>query len=87
MSERAWFKPKKFGYGYTPAGWEGWLAVMVYALVLAGGIALIVHLIAPAQDIWEILLTIAWTAVTTIAFMAVAAPRTEGEIRWRWGRG
>lgn len=30
-----WFKPKDFGWGFTPASWRGWVATLVFvALVL-----------------------------------------------------
>ena len=30
-----WFKPKRFGYGVTPATWEGWLVTVLFADPLA----------------------------------------------------
>ena len=24
-----WFKPRTFGYGWTPASWEGWVVTLV----------------------------------------------------------
>jgi len=39
----AWFKPKRIGWGFTPATWQGWLVtaafvgiVLVLAVTLAG---------------------------------------------------
>jgi hypothetical protein len=34
-----WFRPKSFGYGWTPATWEGWLVTglaVVVVVVVAG---------------------------------------------------
>ena len=28
MSERCWFPPKSFGYGWTPITWEGWVLTL-----------------------------------------------------------
>ena len=25
-----WFRRKTFGWGWTPAGWEGWLATLLF---------------------------------------------------------
>ena len=33
MERKPWFKPKRFGYGWTPASWQGW-AVTLVLLVL-----------------------------------------------------
>jgi hypothetical protein len=37
-----WFRPKRFGIGYLPASWEGWVATTVLALVIVG-IARLLH--------------------------------------------
>lgn len=29
-----WFKRKVFGWGWTPARWQGWVVVLVYVLAL-----------------------------------------------------
>ncbi len=29
-----WFKAKKYGYGWTPCSWQGWLIILVYLLVM-----------------------------------------------------
>jgi hypothetical protein len=31
---RPWFAPKSFGYGFTPTTWEGWLATVLFMLVV-----------------------------------------------------
>ena len=33
MSDRYWFRPKSFGYGWTPITWEGW-AVTLGSMVI-----------------------------------------------------
>lgn len=34
--KRGWFGPKRFGWGASPASWEGWLATLVFLLVFCG---------------------------------------------------
>ncbi len=31
---KAWFKPKKFGWGWAPISWEGWLVTIVFVFLL-----------------------------------------------------
>ena len=31
-----WFKRKRWGYGWTPAGWEGWLATLLMVFTAMG---------------------------------------------------
>jgi hypothetical protein len=30
MEKKLWFKNKRYGWGWTPATWEGWLAILIY---------------------------------------------------------
>ena len=31
-----WFRRKTFGYGWTPASWEGWVATLLFVLACIG---------------------------------------------------
>ena len=33
-----WFKPRTFGYGWSPASWEGWALTLVWMAVSGGGV-------------------------------------------------
>jgi hypothetical protein len=44
MSEKIiWFKRKKFGWGWTPSTWQGWLITLAFPFVLAIPIIFIKH--------------------------------------------
>jgi hypothetical protein len=30
-----WFKQKKYGWGWTPCNWKGWVTIAIYVAVLA----------------------------------------------------
>ncbi len=32
--KKLWFKRKRYGWGWTPATWEGWVVLAMYGLVL-----------------------------------------------------
>jgi hypothetical protein len=82
---RYWFKPKRYGYGATPATWEGWaftgLGVAIAAIVasvasrsghpFSGPVALMC---------WAVLAIIIVLTVVIVKF------KTDGAWRWRWGR-
>jgi hypothetical protein len=73
--KRGWFGPKVFGWGASPASWEGWLAtlVMILAMVVAGLI------IQPGGG------AAAWIArgVIVAAYLAVVALTYRGDARTR----
>ncbi|MGN6122149.1 MAG: hypothetical protein ACTHOJ_04255 [Sphingomonas oligoaromativorans] len=33
---RRWFRPKRLGFGYSPATWEGWFATALLVLAIFG---------------------------------------------------
>ncbi len=75
MTNRAWFRPKRFGWGMTPVTWQGW------ALTVGCLVAVIALMRSPLPD---------WVrgggAILVLAgLIIVAARRTEGPLRWRWG--
>ncbi len=34
LRKKPWFGPKRIGWGFRPATWQGWLVVAVYVAVL-----------------------------------------------------
>ena len=42
MNKRPWFRPRKFGVGWTPVTWEGWLVALLGVSVVMGANLLII---------------------------------------------
>ena len=81
---KVWFKPKRFGYGATPASWEGWLATALFCAALPADLILAPRLLAdPAAGRVASLIG---AAVLFATFVAVISLRGEGLWRWRWGQ-
>ncbi|TCM17798.1 hypothetical protein EDF56_105141 [Novosphingobium sp. PhB165] len=77
----AWFAPKRFGYGASwPIAWQGWLLMACYFGVL-GGIALLdkTGTIGGRAGAFTLFL------LATGLFLVIAARRTRGGWKWRWG--
>jgi hypothetical protein len=70
-----WFVPKRFGYGASPATWQGWLAT-------AGFIALFVLVVTRCRG------ALRWggAIILIAAFIALVYTKTSAEWRWRWGK-
>lgn len=77
---RYWFKQKRFGFGASPASWEGWslTAAFVAIIVLAAA-----WFAGAPQTRAAGFFTI--TFIVTLAFIAISWRTTEGGWRWRWG--
>ena len=80
-NEGAWFAPTKYGIGAgPPIAPQGWAVLSVYMLVMG----LCALLIGWDQDV-GLLFAIPLMIVATLVFIIVAAAKTRGGWRWRWG--
>jgi hypothetical protein len=79
--ERYWFKAKLYGWGWTPATWQGWLVIFVYiALVL-----LFSRMIDENSPPNEVAFTFMLPVLSlTIALLRICY-KTGEKPRWQWG--
>ena len=79
-----WFKRRRYGWGWIPVTWQGWLVVAGY-LVLVVALAP-AFLDAPqadqARELGFFLLFVAMATGGLIQISLLKGPRP----RWRWGR-
>ena len=63
ITRKAWFGPRRFGWGWTPVSWEGWLTSLVFvaAIVLAGSL-----LSSAARTVAIVVLIVALLAVSLL---------------------
>jgi len=72
-----WFRPKRYGWGASPANWKGWLATGIFlVLILAVNLAL-----AGEPPLFQV----GAFAVLLALFVWIVWNKTEGDWRWRWG--
>ena len=75
--EHDWFAPKRYGYGAgLPLRWQGWVVLAAYFVVIGLAALLIPYALAAFLSI---------VAIATAALLMVAARKTRGGLRWRWG--
>jgi len=85
MTSRAWFGHKRFGAGFNPKTWEGWLSLLLFVVVVPGGLKLILDRGAglPIPG----LIGTAWVVAATVAFLVlvwIKRDRTK-PVKFRWG--
>jgi hypothetical protein len=73
-----WFKPKLYGFGAVPVTWQGWTVVIVYIVALLGVTSTLGQTKPFATAVIAVLMTGALVVISWI--------KTEGGMRWRWGR-
>lgn len=75
--DKPWFAPKRYGYGAgLPVAWQGWALFAGYGLALLAAI-----LIAERSPLATLSIIVSATAL----LLFIAARKTRGGWRWRWG--
>lgn len=76
-----WFKRKLYGWGWTPATWQGWLVIVVYLIAIIA-FSLTIDETSPPEEVM-------FTFVLPIVLLTATVIRlgyTKGEKpRWQWG--
>ncbi len=74
-SKNLWFKSKKYGWGWTPATWQGWAIIIIYTL-------LTIFILAIDPISW---LSYVVTFILTLILLFICY-KTGERPRWRWGK-
>lgn len=85
MAERYWFKRKLFGWGWTPATWEGWLSMIVFFVLIFGNWQL--RYVTRLEEVTEhdMYWFVAESVVLTVLLIILCAHKGE-TLRWQWGK-
>jgi len=82
MDKKLWFRAKKYGWGWTPVTWQGWLATGLYTLA----IAIIVAVIGDGFESRGGVTTFFFLLfLITLPFIYICIEKGE-KPRWRWGK-
>lgn len=79
-----WFKRKKYGYGWTPVSWQGWLTVISFTVIILAT-AVILHKDTEknsfSTESYIFLAILIFAAIVTVALTLSKGPKP----KWRWG--
>lgn len=80
--EGYWFKRKIYGYGWTPATWQGWVSFVAYLCVL---IYFFLKVDIMSHSVSDTLIGFAVPlAVATVVFIYILYKKGE-KPKWQWG--
>jgi len=80
-----WFKSKRFGWGYVPISWEGWLSVAIFMVLiyLSGYLNNVYQEPINNKDLLSFLFDTFIIILVTLPFYQ---KKSKDKARWRWGK-
>lgn len=82
MKNPIWFKAKKYGYGWTPSTWQGWLILLFFIVAITGNFF---RIQAYSTDITDTLISFIPESIVMILLLIYICMLTGEEAKWRWG--
>jgi len=86
-TNKYWFKPKTYGYGYYPITWEGWIttAILLLIVLTSAYINNFFNIQTPPteENILRFFLDLILIIFSSEAFMR---RKTKGTVKWNWGK-
>lgn len=78
---KLWFKRKKYGWGWTPVTWQGWLVVLIYIVAVLVFALTIDESSPPREFIFTFVLPI---VILTLLLLRISYKKGE-KPKWQWG--
>ena len=88
-TKRYWFKAKRYGYGWTPATWEGWFVLGFFLLMLIPAIDAITvanNTTHSVSDFFYAAFFYITFMIVDLAVLIMVCYKTGEKPRWRWGK-
>jgi len=79
-----WFKRKKYGYGWTPTGRQGWLIVLLFLVAVLSSAVILLKDTPKNTFSIELFIFLAFTSIT-IVIAAIISLVKGPKPKWRWG--
>ena len=80
---KPWFRPKQFGYGASPASWQGWAATALFVAAFLADLRLVPELFA--DPVRGQAASVIGALILLGGLMWVIHVTGRGVWRWRWG--
>ncbi len=81
--QKPWFKAKRYGWGWTPITWQGWVIMIIWILI---NLKAFILMDVKSHSGSDILISFAPIfIITTIIFLIICYRKGE-KPGWRWGK-
>jgi phosphatidylserine synthase len=81
--KKIWFRRKTYGWGWTPASWEGWLVMLVYFCLI---IAIFQRIDAHSHSGSDTLIGFAVPFIALTVLLLLITYMKGEPPRWQWGQ-
>jgi|GEM_PF-603644 len=78
-----WFTAKTYGYGWTPAAWQGWVVLALYVALSFGTFVAVESYSLSEKE--SVIVFAPLMLLYTVVLLFICA-RTGEKARWRWGK-
>lgn len=79
-----WFKRKLYGWGWTPAKWQGWCVILIYILIILSLVLTREDAIPGNPDSGSNFLTFALPIIVLTVLLIIVAYKKGEKPRWQW---
>lgn len=80
-----WFKAKLYGWGWTPAKWQGWLVILVYITLILTLVLTREEAIQGNPDSGSNFLILGLPIILLTAVLIFICYKKGEKPRWQWG--
>lgn len=80
--QKYWFKRRRYGYGWIPSTWEGWLVLAVYIVTISVGAFLIDY---ESKEVHANLVMYLLFVLLSTAILLFITYKKGPKPKWRWG--
>ena len=80
-----WFRAKKYGWGWTPVRFEGWLVLAAFLAGVALDAAALIYRTQHGVPMFRALVAFYLCLVVLVVALIVSCWKTGESPRWRWG--
>ena len=80
--EELWFKRKLYGWGWTPARWQGWVVILVYVILF---VKIFTGIDKNSHSVSDTLINMALPFLVSTTILLFICYKTGEKPRWQWG--
>lgn len=85
-NKKIWFRAKKYGWGWTPVTWQGWLVTLGYVIILVDQITSTVRYDKTGSNsVSDTMIYFALNFILSTVLLLIICYMKGERLGWRWG--